>query len=237
MESNITLHIIKSLEIYKKASEFIINWLRLYHNITQKALVLLSGGSAVQIYKDLANFIDKSELDFSFLAFAQIDERFQPDKEKDVNAYQIEKTGLCKVCEKKRIPYYLISQAGSLQESAKEYNKILIKLFQEYTYKIAILGIGEDGHTAGLLPGFQKLWDVKKLIVGYKNDGEFNQRISMTLEALKQVDQAIVVANRMRKRRVIKNLLDDKFYPELDSFPASIIRSIQKSDLFFSVQN
>ncbi len=256
MLSGIAIHIEKKDLVYTRALEFVINRLKLYHNIRQKTLFLLSGGSTVNIYKDITKFIDESGLDFPFLAFAQVDERYfgkiskskfqisnkfqNPNfkfQKEDINAYQIEKTGLWELCKKKGIPYYLISQAGSLQESAEGYNKILEKLFQEYNYKIAILGIGEDGHTAGLLPGYQKLWDIDKLVAGYENDGEFKRRISMTPEAFKQVDQAIVVASGTRKRKVIMNLLDNKLDPGLDSFPTLIIRKIQKSDLFTDIGN
>ncbi len=237
----ISFHIEKSDLIFHKSSEFVINRLKLYPIIRQKTLFLLSGGSAVNLYKDITKFIDESDLDFSFLAFAQIDERFQPEIEEVINAYQIEKTGLWKACDKKRIPYYFISQSGSLQKSAEEYNNILEKLFQEYTYKIAILGLGEDGHTAGLLPGFQKLWDIDKLVVGYENEGEFKRRISMTPQALKQMDQAIVVVSGEKKKGMLRYIVNKMNNPifshseEINHIPVAILSKIPKVDLFSDV--
>ncbi|MBI4990949.1 6-phosphogluconolactonase, partial [Candidatus Gottesmanbacteria bacterium] len=109
MQNNTVIHVEKNNLIFRKSSDFLIKWIKLYHNIGQKTLLLLSGGSVVRLNSDVTQFIKNSDLNFDFLTFAQVDERFQPENQEDINAYQIEKTGLWKVCKEKNIPYYLIS--------------------------------------------------------------------------------------------------------------------------------
>src|SRR3989344_612249 len=127
----------------------------------RKCLLLLSGGSAVKIYLGLAEYIKNSHFTSDNLAVGQADERFRPqgtsdDKNNLINAENIEKTGLIKILNRKKIPFYKISQSGTLDNAAESYEKLLVKLFQNYSFRTAVLGIGTDGHTAGLLTCFTK---------------------------------------------------------------------------------
>lgn len=231
----ITGHKVLEEKIFKSASKFITELL----STNRKTLLLLSGGSAVGIYSEIKDQISK----IKNTSFAQVDERFQPAKDEDINATQIEKTGLWAVCGKKNIPYYLVSQEGTLEEAAEKYNQTISKLFKEYTYKIAILGIGEDGHTAGLLPGYKKAWVRDKFVVGYEISHRqenamalscpdiIRQRITLTPKALQKLDQAIVVASGEQKREAIRKIKDMKI-KDIDKYPAVLLHRIKKVDLF-----
>lgn len=262
MPKNILIHREKEELVFQKAAQVIIDTIEA--NKDKKILLLLSGGSAAGTYSKIKDQISK----IKNISFGQADERYFGENPKskfqisnktqnpnfkyqysaeDINAYQIGKTGLWEVCKKREIPYYLVSQEGSLEQCANEYNETMKQLFMECDYKIAILGIGEDGHTAGLLPGYQKEWDKDKYVIGYEiNRGQnnagavvcpkvFRQRITITPFALSQLDQAIVVAVGEKKRKILEHLtfniqhLTDK---TLDVFPAAILRKIKKVDLF-----
>src|SRR3989338_6728652 len=137
-------------------------------SLKKKALIFLSGGSCVNLYAKLADWL-AGQKDFGGnLTFAQADERFQPGDQvesrkynvvsrlnKNINSDAIGESGLWEMCKKLRIPFHLVSQKGALNEAADEYNQTVEQLLNEHDYKIAVLGIGEDGHTAGLLPGYQ----------------------------------------------------------------------------------
>lgn len=246
----IYLHKNSSTTIYDAASHFLIDTLRLYLNTSQKILLLLSGGSAINLYADLAQFLENFPLSQNLLSIAQVDERFQPlqftDNSKQItgethkklissniiNAVEIGKTGLWNVCKDRKIPYFLISQEKTLIESAKEYNQVIEKLFKQYIYKLAVLGIGEDGHTAGLAPGHKSSWQKEELVVGYRNEGKFPQRITLTPNALLQLDQAIVVVSGKRKKQIVSTILDKRNLSLTNKYPAVILHSIPKVDLF-----
>lgn len=172
---------------------------------------------------------------------------------KDINAENIRQTGLWEACKEKKIPYHLISQEGTLEGSAEGYNKIISKLFSRYDFKMAILGIGKDCHTAGLIPGFEKSWNINDYVVGYKLDsnhgqnsaaaefcqqksvknsiGRINKRITLTPFALKQLDYALVGVVGEEKREALKNALNPDNREKLDQYPAAIIQKIKKVDV------
>lgn len=235
--SKITIHTEKKAYIFKEALQFLINWLRLYHNIGQRTLLLLSGGSATKLYPALAEFIKSSDLDFSFLAIGQVDERFfgkeqTTNNKEHINAKIIKQTGLWETCAQKKIPYYLISQEGSLESSTAAYDKIISGLFGRFPYKVGVLGIGEDCHTAGLLPGYEKFWNKDAFAAGYANAGKFSQRITVTPDALSFLDQAVVVAAGKKKRQAIENALKKENLKKLNKYPAAIMHNIKRVDLF-----
>ncbi len=228
--------------VFDKAAEFLLAAIHDQLKTGSKVLLLLSGGSAVKLYKIITYHL--SLISYNNLAIAQLDERFQPVNNNDANANSIGKTGLWKVCKKRNIPYYLVSQEGTLKESAEKYDQTISKLFKEYTYKLAVLGIGEDAHTAGLLPGYEKIWNVDSFIVGYKLKGNgqnglrdlicpemFKQRITITPKALAQLDQAIVVAVGEKKREALRKINYVKI-KDINKYPAAILQKIKKVDLF-----
>ena len=148
-------------------------WQRAYKRLIgklekqEKSLVLLSGGSVTAFYPMLADYIRFQKPN---MALGQVDERFQPLYIEDQNGKVIANTGLFDAFEKGKSPVFLVSQEGVLERAALEYDTVLKKLFEEYPYKTAILGIGEDGHTAGFLPGYESEWNKDRLVVGYRNN-------------------------------------------------------------------
>ncbi|MBI4991315.1 6-phosphogluconolactonase, partial [Candidatus Gottesmanbacteria bacterium] len=154
-----------------------------------------------------------------------------------------------RVCRERNIPYDIISQEETLEKSGDQYDRTVEKLFKEYVYKVAVLGIGEDGHTAGLLPGYEKKWNKNKYIVGYRisqhrqnnamalfcqGKGNFPQRISLTPKALKELDQAIIVAVGEKKKTAIKKLLNqsnESNLSNIDKMPSVIVTSIPQVNL------
>jgi 6-phosphogluconolactonase len=229
--------------VYAKAAEKLISVIRFYIKTTKKTLVLLSGGSSVQVYGKLVSWIKETENDLSLLAFGQVDERFRSGKKvtgnrhqaldnREINAEAIGKTGLWDVCEKKKIPYFIISQENTLEESARQYNQLLSKLLREYTYLITFLGIGEDGHTAGLIPGYARKWNVSGCAVGFINSGKFPQRITVTPKLLNESDYTIVVATGGKKEKVLRLIISEKMKGRLDDCPAVILQEMENLQIF-----
>ncbi len=315
---NITFHQSGEKEIYDKALKKLCFIITEAFKQKKKVLIFLSGGSSVNLYAKLADWIAFKKDIGGNLAFAQVDERFQPGKNvagskyyvasrlnKNINAEAIRETGLWNVCKDNKIPYFLISQEGSLDEAANGYNKIISDLFdpptrksptrfadsafvatsakeaatarrvvrsldvetfsasadfssdeaylknsrplgcesfKKYDYKIAVLGIGEDGHTAGLIPGYEKAWNIDRCIVGY-NLGQntayavfcqqkFRHRITVTPKLLEKLDYALITARGEKKKETIQNALKKENLKDLNKYPAAIIQKIKEVDIF-----
>ncbi len=256
MSSKITIHNKDSENIYPNAAQLLIKSLKSHQK--EKILILLSGGSVINLYKKLAGYIRSANIKNDSLVVGQVDERFKPENSKletrnsnktsKINSQIIGETGLWEVCNKKSIPYYLVSQEGTLEESAEKYDQTISKLFKEYTYKIAVLGIGEDGHTAGLLPGYEKAWNIDKFVVGYKiDDGQnkamaiscpniFRQRITVTPKTLQDLDQVLVVASGENKKEAIREILDPVNENNINKYPAVLLQKIKEVDLFTDIK-
>lgn len=214
----INLHAFSHNEVYEKAGERLIEKIKQAQSDGKKTLVFLSGGSVMALYPKLAEFIR--------LRIAQVDERFQPENKEDINARAIDKTGF-------QVPYYKVRQDGSLAEAVRSYDNEISRLMEWADYKMAVLGIGEDGHTAGLILGYEKEWNIDSYVAGYNlGYGKFRQRITVTPKLLKQLDYALVVAGGEKKKTAIQNALKKENLEDLNNYPAAIIQKIPQVDLF-----
>lgn len=207
-----------SYQIYSKAGRHLIRIIDKQIKEEKKTLLLLSGGSSVNVYPYLSSV---SEL----LVIAQVDERFQPENREDVNAGAIKKAAF-------HVPYYIVSQEGSVEKAAEEYNRTIEDLWKKCDCKIAVLGIGEDCHTAGLIPGYEKDWNTDRFVVGYNlAQNKFRQRITVTPKLLEQLDYALIVAAGDKKKKAIQNALKKENLENLNRYPAAIIQKIKEVDL------
>lgn len=207
----------------------------------KKCLLLLSGGSAVNIYQKLAKYIDLLQVRSDNLAVGQVDERFRPGfqysgflpsetQSSAINSINIEKTGLIEVLKAKNIPFYKIPQAGTFREAAFNYDKLLTKLFKVYDYRMSVLGIGQDGHTAGLLRSYKNEWDKDRLVAGFENRGEFKERITITPKAFRLLDYALVAVSGIDKKDTLERILRNES-EDVNNLPGILIHKIKEVDI------
>ena len=182
-----------------------------------KTLWLISGGSNIPIEIKIANNLPANLT--PNLLIALIDERFGLINHPDSNLRQLIRAGF-KLPSSKIIPI-LKSDHYNLTETIQQYNKILTELFSETDINIiGQIGIGEDGHLAGLLPNSKALTS-HQLVDGYQTDSF--TRITLTPLALKKINQTFVVALNPNKNKAIKKLFSNSFNTYRD-FPAGILR-------------
>ena len=174
----------------------------LYKVCDKDTVLFLSGGSTPkELYQVLAK-----EKKLNLGAAALVDERFKQEtknkKQKSevlTNEDMIKDTGLAQFFKKNKIPFYTILEKKGLIESSKDYQDKASKLFNAYRNKVAIMGIGDDGHTAGIPTRKQKSENKNQnfredLVDRYTDfPGEFKERITLTFNALSQMDLLIVL--------------------------------------------
>ncbi|OGG03127.1 hypothetical protein A2W14_04670 [Candidatus Gottesmanbacteria bacterium RBG_16_37_8] len=230
----INLISVSKSRIWENGAELLIRRLEGVLKEGKRCLLLLSGGSAVNLYQRLAEYIDKSQFGSENLAVGQADERFQPDSPDEVNYRAIEKSGLIRVLKKKNISIYKIFQTENLAQSAGQYSRILDDLFKKYDYRMTVLGIGRDGHTAGLLPGYKHEWDKKTWVVGYENNGLYRQRISITAKTIGRLDYGMVVISGEEKREAMGKITGRR--GNIDKIPGLLIHKIRQVDLVTEIK-
>ena len=174
--------------------------------------------------------MEKLEIRSDNLAVSQVDERFQLEISENINAKNIEETGLIEKLSLKKIPFYQIPQSGTLRETAFNFDKLLKKLFGIYNYKIAVLGIGKDGHTAGLLRGYKSEWNKDRFAVGFENRGAFKERITITPKVFAMLDYGLVCVSGIEKREMVERILN-KASDDVNNLPGLLIHKIKEADL------
>lgn len=154
----------------------------------QNTLLLLSGGTSPDLlYQVIAQ---KGELKAG--AVALIDERYGKIMHDNSNEKMIAQTGLTDYINNVGIPFSKILQGKNLETTANDYEQVVKDLFAKYPKKMAVMGIGADGHTAGIKPDLE--YDHSRLVVAFDDEGVFGKRVTLTFEALEQIDKFLILA-------------------------------------------
>lgn len=175
--------------------------------VDRKTVVFLSGGRTPEtLYQQLAQ--DES---FHAGAVALVDERYGNRFHAASNERMIANTGLLSHLEKKQIPFYPILQDVSLEQTAKQYDETSRSLLTNFPKSIAILGIGVDGHTAGIPANRMTISEDEKTsyVVAFSDfPAEQKERITMTLHALSFVDILLVLVFGEDKKEALDKMIE-----------------------------
>lgn len=187
----------------------------LYQIVDPKTALFLSGGSTPEpLYRNLA-----IEKELRPGAVAMVDERIGDinlSNEKMING-----TGFISYLRENGISFYKIrgSSSDQLEETASNYNGTFQSLLGMFPRKVAILGIGEDGHIASIAPDREDFKDPVFSLPGSvfvgsfrdaKNmrDGGFGKRITLTPRALREMDVIICLVFGKNKEKALGRMFE-----------------------------
>ena len=194
------------------------------NNVVDKTTVLfLSGGKTPKdLYQELAK-----EGKLHPGAIGLVDERYaEGSMHKESNEKMLADTGLLHYCKYTSIPVYLcLDRQLSREEAMKRYEEQLRTLFTTFRRHVAVLGIGLDGHTAGI-PSTRSLsfqgealesWmrdfrtrSKDRMVVDYDNkNGFYKERITMTFHALSKMDFLLVLVFGKEKKHALELLFSE----------------------------
>lgn len=198
---------------------------------TTPLLLMLSGGSALQ----LLEYVDPTVLG-SHITITTLDERYTPNQLGN-NYELLAQTGFfadalsrgAVVLETKVLPlesfhdFALRIDAGIRAWQAEYPNGVVI----------ATMGIGIDGHTAGLFEKVEETVFSSDRILGHtlpSGSNDFLERVTVTPEFLRDVvTTAVVLATGEDKRLLIERL---RHAPDSEHMPAKIIFEMNEVHLF-----
>jgi len=179
----------------------------LYETISKNSVLFLSGGSTPKsLYQILAK-----EKKLKAGAMALVDERYGEKLHENSNESMIRDTGLVQYLSKQSIRFYPILENKSLEQTAKDYDKTTRYLFNYFPKNVGILGIGTDGHTAGI-PAIEEIakniLNDKSLLVNFYDDKKsfYKKRITLTFLGLSKLDQIIVLVFGKDKKKALELL-------------------------------
>ncbi len=198
-------------------------------------LMLLSGGSASLIYQELADTL-KLQIQPGQLVVGLVDERYDLDPNHiDSNHKLICASGLITRLEQLGGIYCPILHGHPMADEVTQYQFQLTQFIQhERRQLITILGIGPDGHTAGILPDdnlerFKNRFDNNNdLVTGYSNDGPYPERITVTFPLLRLATSTIVLIKDPAKLPLLRRATNRSYPEPLNVLPATIIQELNE---------
>lgn len=183
----------------------------LYTLVERKTALYLSGGRTP---KELYAQFTRDEILLPG-AVGLIDERFGERFHAESNELMLKQSGILAYFNKRQIPFYPVLQVGiRLEETAEEYDQIFRSLNATYQKSIGILGIGLDGHTAGIAgnradftnPMFAKAQQGMLISSFNDKEGMFKSRISMTFLGLSMLDLLLVLVFGEDKKQALSRM-------------------------------
>jgi 6-phosphogluconolactonase len=186
---------------------------------SHQTLLFYSGGSGLQPFSMLFESLVAAQYDFSQLMLAPVDERFTI-LNSNFNAFK----GTSVFEQFSRAGAHFVDtalQGGTLEEASKWYNQWVsgeIRRMQMVKGKVVtLLGMGPDGHTAGIFPFpedrefFLKTFVETDLFVAGYDVGDKNpyrERFTLTVPALQQSDAVLAYVTGENKREMLEEVLE-----------------------------
>ncbi len=191
---------------------------------TEPVLWLVSGGSNVAI--QLQAMAGISETQSANLTILPVDERYGPYDHKASNSAAMRKAGF----DPKKAKWIdILVDNPSIEEATARLAAHLSEAVAIESTVVATLGIGNDGHTAGILPGSVGVHS-PDLAVWYIAD-DF-QRITLTATALRDYGDYVFVSAFGEGKKSALKLLIAASGETMDTTPALILNDINRTTLF-----
>ncbi len=193
-----------------------------------RTIIALSGGSTPKpLYEHLAQEPFLSGLPWDRVHWILGDERFVAPSDPASNYGMARAAFLSHVPAPPQNVHPVETDGVTLDEAAQRYEKMLQGLYGADTLEparplltLTLLGLGEDGHTASLLPG-EPVLNVRDRWVAPVPKGRSEERVTLTYPALDSSHVVAFLVSGEGKREILDKILSGD-----DSFPAAHIRPV-----------
>lgn len=188
----------------------------------KSVLWLVSGGSNINASVQI---IDSISMDLrTNLSVMPADERYGYIGHPDSNWDQLLHAGFS--TDNVRI-LPILEKGLSLDQTIQKYNDLAKNELQNHDLVIAQLGIGADGHIAGILPSSPAVKS-QDYATGYVAD-DF-KRMTLTFKSLRLISEAYVFAFGYTKKETLEKLRDTNTAIELQ--PCQVLKQIKQAYLY-----
>ncbi|MFO1248376.1 MAG: 6-phosphogluconolactonase [Alphaproteobacteria bacterium] len=195
-----TLEVVKdSAALAARAAEIIAGRLRVARHPFR---LVLSGGSTPRATYEL---LARMDIDWDCAELFFSDERFVPPDDKDSNYRMVRETLLAGADVHPR-KVFAIPTDGTPQSCADRYDEALRQQYGVSTleagvplFHLTLLGLGDDGHTASLLPGQPVLRETERWAAAVP-EGRGEPRISLTYPAINSSELILFLVSGVGKR-------------------------------------
>src|SRR3989344_3480007 len=196
--------------------------------VENKTLLALSGGTSV----DYRVTLGQNEIDPG--AICVVDERFGKPFHQDSNELLLKNQGVKDFADRFCIESHKILKGKDFLETAKVYEKEIEDLFKKFKKKVGVMGIGVNLHTAGIFP-YSVSAKSPNFVEAEVVEDTFPKRITLTLMALGEFTNFVILAFSSAKQNALMKMLDEK-ENDMQKYPAIFYRkSFAKSYLITDV--
>src|SRR3989344_3073430 len=196
-----------------------------------QTLLALSGGTSVD-YRVMFATTEGTEVAPG--AICVVDERYGKPFHKDSNELLLKKQGVKDFADKECIESHKILKGKDFLETAKIYEKEIEDLFKKFKKKVGVMGIGANLHTAGIFPQ-SVAGKSPNFVEAEVVEDTFPKRITLTLKALGEFMNFVILAFGKEKKDALRRILDEK-ENDMQKYPAIFYRkSFAKSYLITDV--
>lgn len=186
---------------------------------------VLSGGSTPKkLYELLASAEYKDQIDWEKVHIFWGDERYVPFTDEKNNAKMSFETLLDHV-PVVRDHIHVMRTDLPADESSTHYEEILKQYFGEnakHTFDLVLLGMGSDGHTLSLFPGYPIVHETEKWADSFFLQEQNMYRITLTRSVVNKSHNIFFLVAGADKAEALNQVLEGQ--PNPDKYPSQVIR-------------
>jgi 6-phosphogluconolactonase len=194
---------------------------RIAANSGRVAICLSGGSSPKKLYELLATHAYRGRIPWERVHWFMGDERFVPITDSRNNMAMARKAFLDR-CAPPANVHPIEIDSGSPEEAARRYQRELKSFYgadaldpTRPLFDVVLLGVGPDGHTASLFPGYPAVDETRRWVTGVPEAHvePFVPRVSLTLPALGSCREMLFEASGAGKRAILTRVLNGEDLP------------------------
>ena len=209
------------------AAERFVECAREFHGTLERFSVALAGGNTPRrVYELLATERFKNRIDWPQVYLFFGDERSVPPDHPESNYAMVSESLISKVPIPSKNVHRIVGE-GNPNENARGYENQLRTFFAGLSwprFELALLGMGEDGHTASLFPNSDALQEMSRWVLPTKNEQSGQDRITLTVPVFNHARRVTFLVTGKKKAQRLKEVLRPE--PGSPQLPAQAIKPI-----------
>jgi 6-phosphogluconolactonase len=215
----VIISVADAAELAKAAADRVMA--RIAANRDRISICLTGGSSPKKLYKLLATDACRSKIPWDRVHWFIGDERFVPVDDERNNMAMARHAFLDRLAPASHI-HPIPTDVASPDEAAARYEAELTSFYGASTldparplFDVVLMGVGPDGHTASLFPGYPAVEETTRWVVGVPNANvePFVPRVSLTLPALASCREMLFEVSGAEKRSILTRVLSGENLP------------------------
>ena len=171
----------------------------------RRASFALSGGNTTgPVYRELA----RQDVPWALVDFYFVDERFVPPEHPDSNYLLASQTLLKPLGVSSDQVFRMQGEREDREQAARDYERLLPEVLD-----VAVIGMGEDGHTASLFPGHAALQETQRRVLAVVGPKPPPWRMTLTLPVLQATRKVLGLVVGEGKRDAVRRILAGEGLP------------------------